>query len=59
MKKSLKFVPKIQINDIPALVQMHAWHWPGDKPLSEPMMVTLSMYICIAQHPWYDKYKYS
>ena len=36
---SLKFVPKGLINNIPALVQIMAWHHPGDKPLSEPMMV--------------------
>ena len=24
---------------IPALVQLMGWCWPGDKPLSEPMMV--------------------
>ena len=38
---SLKFVTKGQINNIPALVQIMAWRWPGDKPLSEPMMVSL------------------
>ena len=31
---------KDQINDIPAVVQITAWHWPGDKPLSETMMVS-------------------
>ena len=36
---SLKFVPKDPINNIPALVQIMAWHLAGDKPLSEPMMV--------------------
>ena len=36
---SLKFVPKGPINNIPALVQIMAWRRPGDKPLSEPMMV--------------------
>ena len=35
---SLKFVPKGQINNIPALLQIFAWHRPGDKPLSETMM---------------------
>ena len=38
IKISLKFVPKVSINNIPALVQTMAWRWPGDKPLSEPMM---------------------
>ena len=41
IKISLKFVPKVQINNIPALVQIMAWCRPGDKPLSEPMMVRL------------------
>ena len=36
IKFSLKFVPKGQINNIPALVQIMAWRRPGDKPLSEP-----------------------
>ena len=32
------FVPTGQINIIPALVQIMAWHQPGNKPLSEPML---------------------
>ena len=39
IKLSLKFVPKGPINNIPALVLIMARHWPGDNPLSEPMMV--------------------
>ena len=35
---SLKFVTKVWINNIPALVQIMAWHRPGDKPLSEQML---------------------
>ena len=38
IKISLKFVHKGSINNIPALVQIMAWHQPGDKPLSEPML---------------------
>ena len=49
---SLKFVPKGPINNIPALVQIMAWRRPGDKPLSEPMMVSLSMHICVARSHW-------
>ena len=37
---SLKFVPKGAINNNPALVQIMAWRRPGDKPLSEAMMVS-------------------
>ena len=29
------------MNNIPSLVQILAWRWQGDKPLSEPMMVSL------------------
>ena len=29
---------KLQINNITALVQMMAWHRPGDKLVSEPVM---------------------
>ena len=36
IKISLKFVPKVSINNIPALVQIMAWCRLGDKPLSEP-----------------------
>ena len=39
MKISLKFVPREPVNSIPALIQTMAWHQPGDKPLSELMMV--------------------
>ena len=52
IKISLKFVPKGPINNIPALVQIMAWHQPGDKPLSEPMMVILSMHICVTRPQW-------
>ena len=38
---SLKFVPKGPINNNLALVQIMAWCRSGDKPLSEPMMVSL------------------
>ena len=52
IKISLKFVPKGQINKIPALVQIMAWRRPGDKPLSEPMMFSLPMHICLIRHQW-------
>ena len=39
IKISLKFVPKGPINNITALVQIMAWRCPGDKPLSESMML--------------------
>ena len=49
---SLKFIPKGPINNIPTLVQVMAWHRPGDKPLSKPMMVRLPMHICVIQPQW-------
>ena len=49
---SLKFVPKGPINNIPALVQIMAWHRPGDKPLSAPMMVSLLTHICVTLPQW-------
>ena len=49
IKISLKFVPKGPINNIPAFVRISAWRCPGDKPLSEPMMVSLPMDICVTQ----------
>ena len=42
IQMSLKFVPKVPINHQSALVQKMAWHWSGDKPLSEPMMIYLT-----------------
>ena len=45
----LNFVAKGPINNIPALVQIMAWRQPGDKPLSEPMMVSLLTHICITR----------
>ena len=47
LKISLKFVSKGSVNNIPALVQIMAWHQPGDKPLSEPMLVCCTdAYMC-------------
>ena len=49
---SQKFVPKVPINNIPALVQIMAWRRPGDKPVSEPMMVCLLTHICVTRPQW-------
>ena len=48
-KITLKFVPNVQINHIPALVQKMAWRRPGDKPLSEPMLVRLLTHMCVTR----------
>ena len=52
IKISLKFVPKGPINNIPSLVQIMAWRRPGDKPISEPMMVRLPTHICVNLPQW-------
>ena len=36
---SLKYVPWSPIDNEPALVQVMAWRWTGDKPLPEPMVI--------------------
>ena len=41
IKISLKFVFKGSVDNKPALVQVMAWRWTGDKPLSEPMLTQL------------------
>ena len=49
IKISLKFFPGSQINNIPALGLLLSWGRPGDKPLSEPIMVRLPMHICVTR----------
>ena len=56
IKIPLKFVPKGPINNIPALFQIMAWLRPGDKPLSETMMVTLLTHICVTRPQWFNNY---
>ena len=41
-------------NNIPALLQIMAWRRPGDKPLSELMMVSLLTHICVTQPHWFN-----
>ena len=52
IKISLNFIPKGPINNIPALFQIMAWRRPGDKPLSEPMKVSLLTHVCVTQPQW-------
>ena len=57
LKVSLKFLPKVWINNIPAMVQIMAWCWPGDKPsVSVPMMAHLLTHICITRPQWGKKW---
>ena len=59
IKISLKFVPKGPINKIPALDQIMAWRRPGDKPLSEPMMINLPTHICVSRPQWVNEPSFS
>ena len=54
LKISLKFVPKVQVYNIPALVQIMAWRRPCDRPLSGPMMVSLLTHINVTQPQWFN-----
>ena len=55
IKISLKFVPKGPINYNPALVQIMAWRRSGDRPLSEPMKVSLLTHICVTRPQWVNR----
>ena len=55
---SQKFVPKGLISNMPALVQMMAWRRPVNKPLSEPMMVNILIYICVTRPKWVKSWFY-
>ena len=55
IKISLKFARKGPINNIPALVQIMAWCRADDKPLSEPMMVSLLTHICATRPQWVNR----
>ena len=52
IKISLKCICKGPINNILALVQIMACRLPGDKPLSEPMMVSLLEHIYVTCPQW-------
>ena len=41
---TLKFVPRHLIENKPALFQVMAWHWTGNKPLQEPVKVSRLIY---------------
>ena len=54
-KSSVKFVSKfVQMNNVPALVQIMAWRESGDKPLFEPKMVSLLTCICVTRPQWFQ-----
>ena len=56
IKISLKFASMSPINNFPSLVQIMAWHREGNKPLSEPMMVSLLTHICVTRPQWVKWY---
>ena len=56
IKISLNFVPKVPINNIPALVQIMAWRRSGDKPLSESMVDSLLTHICVIRPQWVNSF---
>ena len=49
---ALKFVSMRSISNIPAWVQIMAWRRPGDKPLSETIMVRLPTHLCVTRLRW-------
>ena len=49
---SLKFVPKVRINSVPALVQIMAWCRQGGKPLTKPMISCHLMHIWVTWPQW-------
>ena len=55
IKVSLKFASKYSINNIPALGKIMAWRRPGDKPLSEPMLVRILTHICVTRPQWVNE----
>ena len=55
IKISLKYVPKSPIDNNLAFIQIMARHRPGDKPLSEPMIVRLQLHICVSRLQWVNK----
>ena len=46
------FVHRGPVDNIPTFVQIMAWRWPGDKPLSEKMMVSLLTHIYVTRPQW-------
>ena len=52
IKISPRFVPKGPISNNPALFQIMAWRRPGDKPLSDPMVVWSLTHICVTPPQW-------
>ena len=58
LKSPLKFIPRGPFNNIPALVQIMACRRPGNKPLSESMLVFVPTHICVTRPQWVKMYLY-
>ena len=56
IKGSLNLVPKGPMNNIPALIQIMAWRCSGDKPIPEPMMVSLPTHMFVTRPQWVKVY---
>ena len=52
IKFSLKYVRNGPIDNNPALVERMAWRRSGDKPLFQPMMISLPTHICVTRPQW-------
>ena len=52
LRISLKFVPRVQINNIPALVQIMAWRCPGASHYLNQWWYSLLTHICITRPQW-------
>ena len=55
VKISPKLVPKGPIYNKQAFVRIMAWPWPGDKPLSEPILLT---HVCIILPQWFKSWNH-
>ena len=53
LKLSLNFYRN---NTFPALIQIMAWRRPGDKPLSEPMIVSWQTHVCVTRPHWVNRW---
>ena len=58
IKFSLKYLRKGPINNNPALVEIMAWCRSGNKPLSEPMVISLPTHICVTRPQWVNAYQH-
>ena len=56
---SIKISLKTPTNNIPTMVQIMVWRPPGDKPLSELVMVMLPAHICVTRHQrqWVKRFR--